>query len=89
MAKKLALVHPGEILREEFLVPLKLTLGSNASREENPVTPTPPCGSANSSRPALRSGCTFKRASISKRPKTCSGHRSRRSRLTRRRENDA
>jgi addiction module HigA family antidote len=25
MAKKLPSVHPGEILREEFLVPLKLT----------------------------------------------------------------
>jgi antitoxin HigA-1 len=25
MAKKLPPIHPGEILREEFLVPLKLT----------------------------------------------------------------
>src|ERR1700692_4445580 len=50
MAKKLPPVHPGEILREEFLVPLKLTpyavaaaLGVPArierlAREEMPVT---------------------------------------------------
>ena len=51
MAKKLAPVHPGEILREEFLKPLKLTpytvaaaLGvprtriERLSREEKPVT---------------------------------------------------
>src|SRR5882757_6427348 len=61
---------PGEILREEFLVPLKLTPyavaaalrtrrvpGSNASRaRKSPLRPTPRCGSASSSRPALRSG---------------------------------
>jgi antitoxin HigA-1 len=51
MAKKLAPVHPGEVLREEFLVPLKLTPYSVAAalaiprtrierlvREEAPVT---------------------------------------------------
>ena len=51
MAKKLPPVHPGEILREEFLVPLKLTpyavaaaLGvprtriERIAREEKPVT---------------------------------------------------
>src|SRR5262249_9385789 len=51
MAKKLPPVHPGEILREEFLVPLKLTPYALAAalhvprtrieriaREEKPVT---------------------------------------------------
>jgi addiction module HigA family antidote len=51
MAKKLAPVHPGEILREEFLAPMKLTPYSVAAklgvprtrierlaREETPVT---------------------------------------------------
>ena len=49
MAKKLPPVHPGEILREEFLVPLKLTPYAAAlrvprtrieriAREEKPVT---------------------------------------------------
>ncbi len=51
MAKKLAPVHPGEVLREEFLKPLKLTPYAVAakigvprtrverlSREEAPVT---------------------------------------------------
>ena len=51
MAKKLAPIHPGEILREEFLVPLKLTPYAVAAalnvprtrieriaREEKPVT---------------------------------------------------
>jgi addiction module HigA family antidote len=69
MAKKLPPVHPGEILREEFLVPLKLTPYAVAAalhvprtrieriaREEKPVTADTGCGSANSSKPALRSG---------------------------------
>ena len=30
MAKKLALLHPGEVLREEFLVPLELSAGQLA-----------------------------------------------------------
>lgn len=30
MAKKLAPLHPGEVLREEFLVPLKLSAGALA-----------------------------------------------------------
>lgn len=30
MAKKLAPMHPGEVLREEFLVPLKLSAGALA-----------------------------------------------------------
>lgn len=51
MAKKLAPVHPGEVLREEFLVPLKLapytvaakvgvprTRIERLAREETPVT---------------------------------------------------
>ncbi len=51
MAKKLAPVHPGEVLREEFMKPLKLTPYAIASklgvprtriervaREETPVT---------------------------------------------------
>lgn len=51
MAKKLPPIHPGEILREEFLVPLKLTPYAVAAalhvprtrieriaREEKPVT---------------------------------------------------
>ena len=51
MAKKLAAVHPGEVLREEFLVPLELSpyavarrLGvprtriERLAREETPVT---------------------------------------------------
>jgi len=66
MAKKLPPVHPGEILREEFLVPLKLTPYAVAAalnvprtrieRIASPLRPTPRCGSANSSRPALHSG---------------------------------
>ena len=75
MAKKLPPVHPGEILREEFLVPLKLTPYAVAAalhvprtrieriaREEKPVT------------------------ADTKRPKTRSRRRSRKSRPTRRRE---
>jgi antitoxin HigA-1 len=51
MAKKLPLVHPGEVLREEFLVPMNLTPFAVAkavgvprtrierlAREETPVT---------------------------------------------------
>ncbi len=51
MAKKLSPVHPGEILREEFLVPMKLTPYAVAAavdvprtrierlvREETPIT---------------------------------------------------
>jgi antitoxin HigA-1 len=30
MAKKLAPVHPGEVLREEFLIPLALSAGALA-----------------------------------------------------------
>ena len=98
MTKKLPPIHPGEILREEFLVPLKLTPYAVAAalhvprtrieriaREEKPVTADT----------ALRLGKFFKtgaafwmniqaRASISKRPKTCSRRRSGKSRLTRR-----
>ena len=32
MAKKLPPMHPGEVLREEFLVPLKLSAGALAKR---------------------------------------------------------
>lgn len=38
MAKKLAPVHPGEVLREEFLVPMKLTPYAVASRLGVPRT---------------------------------------------------
>jgi addiction module HigA family antidote len=95
MAKKLPPIHPGEILREEFLVPLKLTPYAVAAaldvprtrieriaREEKPVTADT----------ALRLGKFFKTGAafwISKRAKTCSRRRSRRLRLTRRRESDA
>jgi plasmid maintenance system antidote protein VapI len=34
MIKKLAPMHPGEVLREEFLVPLKLSAGALARKEE-------------------------------------------------------
>ncbi|PPQ16902.1 addiction module antidote protein, HigA family [Bradyrhizobium sp. AC87j1] len=94
---KLPPIHPGEILREEFLVPLKLTPHAVAAAlnvprtriariapEEKPVTADA----------ALRLGKFFKTgaafwiniqtASTSKRRKTCSHLRSRRSRLTRR-----
>ena len=69
MAKKLPPVHPGEILREEFLVPLKLTPYAVAAalnvprtkieriaRAESPLQPTPRYGLENFSRPALHSG---------------------------------
>jgi hypothetical protein len=55
MAKKLSPIHPGEILREEFLVRAALP-GSSASRaKKSLLRPTPRCGSASFSRPALRS----------------------------------
>lgn len=38
MAKKLAPVHPGEVLREEFLAPMKLTPYAVASRLGIPRT---------------------------------------------------
>src|SRR5713101_4105426 len=93
MAKKLPPIHPGEILREEFLVPLRLTPYAVAAalhvprtrieriaREEKPVTADT----------ALRLGKFFKTgAAISKRPKTCSRRRLRRLRPTRRREGGA
>ena len=63
MAKKLPPIHPGEVLREEFLVPLKLTPYAVAAalhvprtrierlaREEKPVTADT----------ALRLGTSFK-----------------------------
>ncbi len=101
MAKKLRPVHPGEILREEFLVPLKLTPYAVAAalnvprtrieriaREEKPVTADT----------ALRLGKFFKTGAafwmnIQARfdletAKPRSRRRSRRSRLTRRRESD-
>jgi addiction module HigA family antidote len=69
MPRKLPPIHPGEILREEFLVPLKLTPYAVAAalnvprtrieriaREEKPVTADTRCGSASFSRPVLRSG---------------------------------
>jgi hypothetical protein len=39
MAKKLPPVHPGEILREEFLVPLKLTLYAVVAALDMPAYP--------------------------------------------------
>ena len=102
MAKKLPPVHPGEILREEFLVPLKLTPYAVAAalnvprtrieriaREEKPVTADT----------ALRLGKFFKTGGAFwmniqarfdlEQPKTSSRRRSRRLRPTRRRESDA
>jgi addiction module HigA family antidote len=38
MAKKLAPMHPGEVLREEFLVPLKLSAGALAKTCRLPRT---------------------------------------------------
>jgi antitoxin HigA-1 len=38
MAKKIKPVHPGEILREEFMVPLKLTMNRMAMDLRVPVT---------------------------------------------------
>ena len=38
MTKKLALLHPGEILREEFLKPLNLSAGALAKRLSVPRT---------------------------------------------------
>ena len=68
MAKKLPPVHPGEILREEFLVPLKVTPYAVAAalnvprtrieriaREEKPVRPHRAQARENF-KPATRSG---------------------------------
>jgi addiction module HigA family antidote len=38
MAKKLAPMHPGEVLREEFLVPLNLSAGALAKKMGLPRT---------------------------------------------------
>jgi addiction module HigA family antidote len=38
MAKKLAPLHPGEVLREEFLIPLKLSAGALAKTCSLPRT---------------------------------------------------
>lgn len=38
MTKKLPPMHPGEVLREEFLVPLKLSAGALASKMNLPRT---------------------------------------------------
>jgi antitoxin HigA-1 len=38
MTKKLAPMHPGEVLREEFLVPLKLSAGALARKVDVPRT---------------------------------------------------
>ena len=38
MAKKIKPVHPGEILREEFMVPLKLSMNRMAMDLRVPVT---------------------------------------------------
>ena len=101
MAKKLPPVHPGEILREEFLVPLKLTPYAVAAalnvprtrieriaREEKPVTADT----------ALRLGKFFKTGAVFwmniqarfdlETAEDGSRRRSRRSSLTRRREID-
>src|SRR5258707_15765243 len=39
MAKKLKPMHPGEILREEFLVPLKMSAGALSKACGSPPTP--------------------------------------------------
>jgi len=38
MTKKLPPMHPGEVLREEFLIPLKLSAGALASKMNLPRT---------------------------------------------------
>ena len=38
MTKKLAPMHPGEVLREEFLVPLRLSAGALARKMDVPRT---------------------------------------------------
>jgi addiction module HigA family antidote len=38
MAKKLAPMHPGEVLREEFLIPLDLSAGALAKKMSLPRT---------------------------------------------------
>ena len=38
MAKKLAPMHPGEVLREEFLIPLNLSAGALAKACDLPRT---------------------------------------------------
>lgn len=38
MTRKLPPMHPGEVLREEFLIPLKLSAGALASRMNLPRT---------------------------------------------------
>ena len=38
MTKKLAPMHPGEVLREKFLVPLKLSAGALARKMDVPRT---------------------------------------------------
>jgi addiction module HigA family antidote len=38
MTKKLSPMHPGEVLREEFLVPLKLSAGALARKMDVPCT---------------------------------------------------
>jgi antitoxin HigA-1 len=38
MTKKLRPMHPGEVLREEFLVPLKLSAGALAAKMDLPRT---------------------------------------------------
>ena len=38
MTKKLPPMHPGEVLREEFLIPLKLSAGTLASKMNLPRT---------------------------------------------------
>jgi addiction module HigA family antidote len=38
MTRKLAPMHPGEVLREEFLVPLKLSAGALARKMDVPRT---------------------------------------------------
>jgi plasmid maintenance system antidote protein VapI len=43
MTKHLPPMHPGEVLREEFLLPLKLSAGALA-RKRSASPPTPRCG---------------------------------------------
>jgi addiction module HigA family antidote len=43
MTKKLAPMHPGEVLREEFLGPLKLSAGALARKMDVPRTRVERC----------------------------------------------
>lgn len=94
MVKKLAPIHPGEVLREEFLKPMKLTPYAVAAaldvprtrierlaREETPVTADTALRLAKFFRTTPAFWMNFRRNTIWKRPKTKLRSRSRGLRL--------